>query len=366
MPRVSPSLLVAASLLVCSTARPARAGDGAPPPQPADAPSPSEAPRLTLSVSADRAAGPWTVRVKNEGAEPVRLAADSRLLSFEVMAPGAKKPVRCALPADARPSSDRERELVLLPHRSWSRAVDPGFFCFGAKEAAALVAGATVRATLGFDAPRAARGAKSRAPKPPFVASMLPGAGAAAGTKRLEAEALTLPEPPPATSKSDEGAKPEAPKSEAETRVDLTVSARIDAAFGREVSATVTLKNRDSAALTTLFRPSTVGFEVHGPDGVVTCTQRIVRGSPIAELFSSVGAGASASLTMHVDATCPSDTFARAGVYDVFALFDASGASGTALGLRSFDGTVRSREPARVRIRRSSAAATEPPPKLDP
>lgn len=312
------------------------------------------------------------MRVKNESDAPVRLAADARLLTLAVTAPGAKKPALCALPRDSWPLSDRERELVLPPERSWSRSFDPRFFCFAAKEAAALVPGASVVATLGFDEPRPARGRKGRPAQHPFVATMLPEAAPApVGIKRLAAAAFTIAEAPELTAKSagpkaGDTAPPSERKPESDSLVELTVGARIDAAIGREVAATVSLRNRDHAPVTTLFRPSTVGFEVLGPEGVVHCTQRIVRGSPIAELFSTLAAGASSSLTVNVDAACPNETFARAGVYEVSAIFDSTGASGTALGLRTLDASVRGREPLLVRVRRSAPGAPEPAPKLDP
>jgi hypothetical protein len=51
------------------------------------------------------------------------------------------KPLRCELPADARPSNDEGHDLVVPAKRSWSATFDPSFYCFGARERAMLVSG---------------------------------------------------------------------------------------------------------------------------------------------------------------------------------------------------------------------------------
>ena len=104
-------------------------------------------PNVTLSVTPGTAGGPWKLVVTNGGELPVLLAADPRVVTLDLIPqnPSAKvTTLRCALPDDARPTSDEGRELVVPAKRSWSASFDPLFYCFGAKERALLVAGTTV------------------------------------------------------------------------------------------------------------------------------------------------------------------------------------------------------------------------------
>ena len=77
--------------------------------------------QITLRVDVPDLAGPWRIVVTNEGAEPVRLAADGRLLRFDIKLPPKTEPeaetrkllvkhpkepapVVCELPLSMRPA----------------------------------------------------------------------------------------------------------------------------------------------------------------------------------------------------------------------------------------------------------------------
>jgi hypothetical protein len=107
-------------------------------------------PDVKLTLDAPTTHGPWTVHVANTGDIPVRLVADARLLTLELTPRGARKPLRCQLPADMRPADDTERTLVLPPKRSYSESFEPRLYCFGERELEALEATTIVVARLGW------------------------------------------------------------------------------------------------------------------------------------------------------------------------------------------------------------------------
>jgi hypothetical protein len=308
------------------------------------------------------------MKVANAGELPVRVTADPRLLVLEVTpppayvpadakkkGPAAKPPtlVKCILPDDVRPRSDAGPDLVVPGGRSWSATIDPLFYCFGAKERALLVKGATVTPRLGWPEPAAkpltrARGAKPAAPSPPFVASPV---GAAVGKlgpmKEIAGASITLAEdvlPPPPSSAP---ASSEAPPSD----LTLSVAPAADVARGVDVNVTVTLANAGARSTTVLFRSSTLGFKVNGPSGSIACGNARSIDAPVRELFTTLAPKGTTSLSLLVDAVCPSDTFDEPGVYRVVPRLDTTNASGRTIGLRTFEGVVEGEKPMLVRVR---------------
>jgi hypothetical protein len=170
---------------------------------------------VRLSIVAPSATGAWTVRVTNEGPTPVRLAADLRLLAFDVErevvgAPknAAVRKGTCILPDSMRPSSFPEaRALYLQPGESWVERFDPALFCHGSELSALLAGGAVVRPRLGFSkaAPKAPKpskpSAKGTKPKPvtgPFVAESTSAPWGFPPARDLIGPALVLSHMPPA------------------------------------------------------------------------------------------------------------------------------------------------------------------------
>lgn len=125
-------------------------------------------PMVRLWIRAPSPDGPWALRIDNEGASPVRIPADIRLLRFEVdngegfvapTGPGeAKRPARrpskpmtCKLPEPLRPTTFPDRSALLLaPGEAYVESFNPRLFCFGKDASAALTGGAVVRAWFGF------------------------------------------------------------------------------------------------------------------------------------------------------------------------------------------------------------------------
>jgi hypothetical protein len=164
-------------------------------------------PTITMRVIAPSAQGPWLLRIDNEGEEPIRIAADVRLLRFEVRVPSDKPVSRsyqggwapraavCDGPstfglADHFPGG---RELVVDPGHSYTEQFDPRLICFG-KNSELLVPGAYVHAYYGWK-PRPTWSRKMEAA--PFVADAAHAPRRFRPLRRLTAAPLVLSHAPP-------------------------------------------------------------------------------------------------------------------------------------------------------------------------
>jgi hypothetical protein len=336
----------ALALISVATAAPARAE--------------TTAPSVTLTVTPGTNGGPWRVRVTNDGELPVRLAADVRLLSLELTPPDQKKKaeLRCLLPDDARPSSDDGYEIVIPGKRSWSQVFDPFFFCFGAKERAALLTGTVVKARFGWKPPRARPGAKPAPPSPPFAIAPVGAAiGQLAPLKELEAAPVTLGETVKVgATTAAEGAAP---------ALTLTLPDALDASRGVELGTTVTVANASERAVTLLLRPDTLAFTVSGPGGSVSCGTPKQVASPIRESFTTLGPKGRSQISLLLTAVCPAGTFDEPGAYRVFPRIDTRTASGRAIGLKTWDDEASGRTPMLLRIRTPRRPTVAPRPALD-
>jgi hypothetical protein len=307
-------------------------------------------PTLKLTVDAPGPDASWTVRVENTGAVPVRIVADARVLALDIQEEGADEDasprkghashgVRCELPADMRPSDLDERTVVLPTGRSYAEKIDPRLFCFGAHDAAALVAGAKVTPHLvgTRDVPvvrpveQVEPAVGSVADLAGDVATIGPAATAAAPSKESPAgEGLVVTTPPFA-----------------------------DYGVGWEAEVTVTVTNRSRETIPFLLRPETIVLDVTGPSGVgVTDPSPVVHcawpGSPppaIYEMFTRLAHNESSSVTVLLSALCPDGALQRPGLYVVHASLDTRAAGGGATGVKAFAGKVLGASTTRLRVR---------------
>jgi hypothetical protein len=360
-------LIIAALLLTSGAyaAKPvrtnARAAAPVAPPEPV-----LPAPSITLTLTAPAPDVPWTMRVENTGTVPLRLVADARLLSFEVTAPGAKKSVKCALPADMRPHTDEERGLVVPPGRAYVEKLDPRIFCFGARAAAAMAPGAEVVAHLGWPlpAPRPKSAKKPARITGPYAVSPIEGLDpAVAAAKEIVASAVTIGTPPVAT------------KEARTTPRTLAVSspAFLDYERSGDVSVPVTIANETASAKSFLLRSETIAFDVSGPTGIgvtdpsptVRCASDMGVNTSIREVFTTLGAKGRTSLGILLKRFCPEHTFDHAGIYLVRPKLDTRNASGAGVGLRTFDGEATSDGATQLRIRQEAIPFTSRRPTLE-
>lgn len=180
-------------------------------------PPPLPPPDVRLWVVAPSPTSQWILRIDNDGARPVRIPADVRLLELEIDVPvfepegppadGAKpaaakkkppakkpKPVKCAAPAALRPSSFPEsRALLLAPGESYIEMFDPKLFCFD-KNASALTGAAVVRARFGWTPPKVSPWAAKtkKAPEGPFAVESTDFPPAFAPVSQLSAPTILL------------------------------------------------------------------------------------------------------------------------------------------------------------------------------
>jgi hypothetical protein len=338
------------------------------PPAKTPAPDPAPAlpaPQVGLKITPGSGGGPWSLKIENLGEGPVRIPADPRLLILELTPAALDTPVatkkkqaplaapRCVLPDDARPSSDDGHDLVVPSKRSWSVSFDPLFYCFGARERAALVAGTKVTARFGWPAPPPRPGAKpGKAPllNPPLAVTPVGASvGKVSALKSIDADPIMLTEAV-ATLKSGE------PSSSKETPDDtsnvwLTVPEAMDASRGAELATTVTLTNGTDRPITLFYRPDMLQFTVSGPAGTISCGAPRTVAAPIRELFITVPVKGSTSTSVLVTTTCPASTFDEAGVYRIVPRIDTTNASGRSIGMKTWDGVAPGKAPLLLRVR---------------
>lgn len=326
----------------------------APPPPPPDveleiAPPAPDAPR-------------WKMVVRNKGAVPLRLVADARLLSFDIEpdapadapAEAKPKPVRCALPADMRPSGDDERVLVLPPGRAYAESFDPRLYCFGAKEADALAKGGKITARLGWTS--------AGRPERPFVVSPFEGVEPrVAAARAIAAAPFTLGASTSTPATTSTPSTPPAPS--LEPRLSVSMPDLLEADRGVEVAVTVTVKNASDRSVLLRLRPDTVAFTVTSPSGAVTrCGRTVALGTPVREMFDAVPAHGAASVSVLLSTICPANTFGEAGLYRVVPSVDTRRASGERMGLATFDGEVQGTKASLLRVH----ASHKQPPRARP
>jgi hypothetical protein len=351
-------------------------------------PLPSQPP-LTLTVTAEPGGAPWRVVVSNGGDLPMRIAADARLLSFDLTPRGSGAPtVRCALPASARPSSDEGTELVIPGKRSWTTTIDPLFLCFRAEERALLVPGTTVTASLGWPpalapapapagnraaskrAPskRAASSATARAARPAVAVPVGAAVGKLADASTITGAPFTLSDgvtvsPPPSSAAAASGTP--ADDTGETSKMAIRTTEAIDVARGVDVVVNVTVANEGDRPVTTFLRASTLAFTVQGPSGSVSCGTPRAVSEPFRELFTTIAARKTAQLTLLLTALCPAGTFDEPGVYRVISRLDTRGTSGRNVGLKTWDGEVRARTPMLLRVRAPRRPGPSARPRLD-
>ncbi|MGE0327971.1 MAG: hypothetical protein AB7S68_37010 [Polyangiaceae bacterium] len=338
----------------------------------ADADAPPAPSELELSVKQHGPSLPWSYEIKNVGERPVRVAADPRLLWFEVQVPGKKKRRTCRLPAELFPKhADKDFSLMLRPGERFGQRFDPRLYCFAAGGQTELVAGAVVYPRFGW-------------PKK-FKTSWR-------GGKRLQTEELDAPfavTPPerPRRGKKQPRAKQDLPKKETHLKLIegkglglrsayagwskdalaeddkpeqsdwdspepmLTMQTGSDAAAERMATVQVKLKNPSKdRKLIVYFRRELLSFEVMGPDGLKSCTPEPRTRFPEAQAFTTLGPGRSISVVSRLVELCPRGTFDRPGLYLIRARFDSKD-DGAEFGLQGFTGRIVAEQPATVRIR---------------
>jgi len=353
-----------------------------------------------LWVIAPAARGAWLLRIDNEGDEPLRIAADVRLLRLEVRPLKNGEWGRRAEVCDGPKAFGlanrfpERRELLLEPGQSYIEQFDPRLICFG-KQARLLAPGALVRPTYGWKPPP--RWSRARA-KPPFVAdgtrsprrfrplrqlaaptmllswsppmvfggrvparSYVPPASAGGEHHFHHATPLPIDPPVPSSPGPADRAEPteqasgpdpagqpgrkhrhgrrRASMDELRARFAITASGYADARHGRDVVVSVETHNAGERPALVALRRRHLSFEVYGPDGLTECPRRTVDHVVPPDFFRKLGRRSHVQLKVLLGEACPPGSFDRPGLYTALPRLHAD-ETGRAHGLRATTGEV--------------------------
>lgn len=345
----------------------------------ADSPAPAPSPARAWLI-APSATGPWTLRVDNVSEDPIRLAADARLLTFTIDTHAKnKRPTKCELPASMRPKAfPEDRALLLAPGTSYVQSFDPRLFCFG-KLAEALKGSAVVRVDLGWPAPK-----YTKKPSPPYAVESARNPAAAAPLPSIHAPTFVLSyaksndedasatsatpaasaTPPPAAEEpQDEGRARRPLVDENAARIELSGAPYVDARSARGVSIAMTLKNTGNHPATLVARARNVAFHMVGPDGSQQdCAATPPTNAVPRDMFRTLGPGQSTSLSVLLSEQCPGLDLSRPGLYQVEPTLEAE-ETGQNVGVHAWTGNVLAKAPTLVRIQTGSAPFYDAPPR---
>jgi hypothetical protein len=328
---------------------------------------------------------PWAFVILNQGAEPVEVAVDPRLLRFELEVPppppdpAKKKPakvakpklVKCELPEGIRPAKvDKRLSIELHPDEYVVETFDPRLYCLPTGGKSLLDAQVKVTPRLGWPVKTKAvwRKGKREEEVLPQVAPFI----ATPASKAAEPEAAA-PEPSPqnkkgaasasAEKKEDPGVKELVgttitlgddyavrPSPPPPGPLDLVLSRGSDASSEETATITVRVKNISKDRQQVFFRRELMSFVVSGPDGMVSCDPQPDSRVPDKQAFRTLAPGGFIEATSRLIELCPDDTFARPGLYLARARFSPH-VSGEDFGIEAVTGDFTSAQPAIIRIR---------------
>src|SRR5262249_4039049 len=143
-----------------------------------------------------------------------------------------------------------ERALVIPPGRAYAEKFDPRLFCFRGHEAAALVAGASVVAHLGW--------APGKKLAPPYVVRPIDGLEPKVAAAKELASASAAVGPSTSTAKEPDGSRP----------LSVRTPQAIDVSRPIDITLPVTVVNTSASSATFLLRPTTIALDVNGPSGI--------------------------------------------------------------------------------------------------
>lgn len=315
-------------------------------------PPPDTRPKVALTVSLSESGPdkPWILKVRNSSSAPAKVVDDPRLLWLEVARPGKAKPKECRLPeTEATREAGEKRLRELKPGESLLHPIDPRFYCFSPGKQEVLVPSAQVTPHYGFPDAKKPRGRRGKHPAqaereaPPFVGAPSQADGPSAPVKNVAGDPVILD-----GAYAEWTADPEPPRDEPS----LEISRGSDADTERSVTATVRIRNSTKSRLRIFFRRELLTFTVVGLRGKAECPGDEDTKNPDRGSFNGIGAGGSLSVTSRLVELCPRGTFAESGLYLVSARFRGA-ADGGDYGFEAFTGTIETKRPAPVRVRKT-------------
>lgn len=334
----------------------------------------------------------WALAVVNRGNDPMIVAFDPRLLSFEIAAapdPNAKKgkkpekPRVCRLPDELRPArAEAAYTVMLAPGHGLVEAFDPRLYCLPQGGVSAFTSGARVSASLGWPVKTKTVWRKGKREEevppqdPPFVAVVAPAvpdagadsdaggvtddAGAAPSDAGSEIVMMDTTEPGAAPGIKELHSTPfelggdyVPPPKPVEPGLGFELTRGSDATDESGTTVTVQLSNHGKKKEQVYFRRELITLEVSSVDGTQMCVPEPRDRSPDRQAFTHLAPGGSISFTSRLAELCPKDTFARPGLYLVHGGFDGV-VSGSEFGFDAFVGHLTAEQPATVRVRKGT------------
>lgn len=339
---------------------------------------------VKISITAPTPDPPWTMRVENSGEHPIRIAADVRLLSFEldwttVSGGPQTQTLKCAAPSGLRPSKfPKARELYLKPGEAFQQDFDPRLYCFGFT-GDALTNATVVHPHYGFNTP------SWSASKGPFVAQGIDEPAEYAARTSIDADpiqlayALVAPPPPPPKEEKDPFAHLRVPPPPPEpeyffldknrARFVVTVDRFSDVNAPRDIMVNVHLKNDGTHDMIAALRGRMISFVVEqlGRDGksmhTTDCAGENQTHPISAEMIRGLSGGQSVTIPLLVAEVCPPMTFEKPGLYRVTPRLDTS-VSGEAADLDAYIGRAFTRDAVLVRVATGREAFEDDPPQV--
>lgn len=349
---------------------------------------------VKVSIAAASPDPPWTMRIENTGDHPIRIAADIRLLSFDlewkrvattgVAGATTTSTLSCAAPSGLRPTKfPKARELYLKPGEAYEDHFDPRLYCFGLT-GDALTNATVVHPHYGFSTP------SWSASKGPYVAQGIDEPAEYAARTSIDADplqlayALVAPPPPPPKEKDDALAEelksrlhmpPPPPEPEYffidknKARFVVTVDRFADVNAARDIVVNVHLKNEGTHDMIAALRGRMISFVVEqlGRDGqslkTVDCAGEDQTHPISAEMIRGLAGGQSVTIPLMVAEVCPPMTFERPGLYRVTPRLDTVH-SGEAAELDGYIGRAFTRDAVLVRVATGREAFEDAPPEV--
>ncbi|MBN4059122.1 hypothetical protein JYT22_00550 [Endomicrobium sp. AH-315-J14] len=306
---------------------------------------------VRLRIGAPSAQGSWSLRIDNAGSEAVRIAADVRLLSFEVSVPAkdGQKAIRASCKGPAAfgiKSFPAGRGVVLEPGHSYVEAFDPRLLCFGKKKSKLLVAGASFTPHYGFaPKPRWRRGPE----KAPFAVEgthdprkLKPSKGLTGHTFILSSAPPNAPTAPGVPDQRDGNAQgvpgqvnipaeshehggdahshepPAGQADERAPRLAFTHTSFVDALHARDAVVNVQTHNAGSRDERIVVRRRDLSFIVAGPDGrLKSCGRQSIDHAVPVDNYRKVRGKKHIHMRVLLVELCSRSYFERAGLYRV-------------------------------------------------